>query len=194
MKSNYNLLSLKQKLQKGFTLIELLVVISIIAFIAAAVLVALNNSRTRARDTKRLADFKQFKTALDLYYQKYGAFPCGDGGSGDPTTTDNSLDGTFLNGGAASCDISNAPLTGLSTEGIIASGAVRDPVNQQFVNTYFYEVLTDRQSYVLYTALEASSNASKMQNDNGACTNLYEISGGPIAVEPDFPHYFQNGC
>lgn len=54
--------------QKGFTLIELLVVIAIIGLLASVVLVALNGARTKARDTKRIADLKQMQTALALYY------------------------------------------------------------------------------------------------------------------------------
>ncbi len=61
--------------QKGFTLIELLVVISIIGIVAALALVALSSVRVKARDAKRVADFRQFKNALALYYQNNGTYP-----------------------------------------------------------------------------------------------------------------------
>lgn len=65
---------LKQK-SPGFTLIELLVVISVIGLLASVILVALNGARAKARDTKRLADMRQIKTALELYYDKNSVYP-----------------------------------------------------------------------------------------------------------------------
>ena len=62
-------------MKKGFTLIELLIVIAIIGLLASIAFVALNSARKDARDTKRLADMKQIVLALDLYYEKNGAFP-----------------------------------------------------------------------------------------------------------------------
>jgi len=46
--------------KKGFTLIELLVVIAIIGILSTIGLVALNGSRVRARDAKRVADLRQY--------------------------------------------------------------------------------------------------------------------------------------
>lgn len=53
--------------QKGFTLVELLVVITIIGILATIVTVSLGGARSRARDTKRIADLKQLEVALELY-------------------------------------------------------------------------------------------------------------------------------
>ncbi len=58
----------KKKNKQGFTLIELLVVIAIIGLLATLSVVALNNARERARDTRRISDVKQIQTALELYY------------------------------------------------------------------------------------------------------------------------------
>lgn len=60
---------------KGFTLIELLVVIAIIALLSTITIVALNNSRARARDATRLSDIKQIQNALNLYWQAAGVYP-----------------------------------------------------------------------------------------------------------------------
>ncbi len=57
-----------KKTNKGFTLIELLVVIAIIGLLATLSVVALNNARERARDSRRVSDVKQIQTALELYY------------------------------------------------------------------------------------------------------------------------------
>lgn len=61
--------------QKGFTLIELLVVIAIIGILSTLAVVALGGARTKARDTRRLADLKQVSTALELYYADSGNYP-----------------------------------------------------------------------------------------------------------------------
>ncbi len=65
----------KNKNNTGFTLIELLVVISIIGLLASVVLVSLNKTRIKARDTKRVADLKQVRTALELYASDNGHYP-----------------------------------------------------------------------------------------------------------------------
>ncbi len=61
--------------KKGFTLIELLVVIAIIGLLATISVVALNNSRARARDSRRASDIKQIHTALELYFNANDKYP-----------------------------------------------------------------------------------------------------------------------
>ncbi len=61
--------------KKGFTLIELLVVIAIIGLLSTLAVVALGSARTKARDSKRLGDLRQFQTALELYYTDQNAYP-----------------------------------------------------------------------------------------------------------------------
>lgn len=65
------------KFLTGFTLIELLVVIAIIGLLATIVTVSVNSARTKARDTKRIADLKQMRTALELYYDDNNHYPAG---------------------------------------------------------------------------------------------------------------------
>ncbi len=65
----------QKKLKSGFTLIELLVVIAIIGILSSVVLASLNSARMKARDTKRIADFRQIQTALELFYDQYGKYP-----------------------------------------------------------------------------------------------------------------------
>lgn len=60
---------------KGFTLIELLVVIAIIGVLAAVVLVTTGSARVKAHDAKRLADMKQVKAGLDIYYNIGSGYP-----------------------------------------------------------------------------------------------------------------------
>lgn len=68
------------KNKKGFTLIELLVVIAIIGLLSTLAVVALTSARTKARDSKRVADMKQVQTAMELYYSANNGYPaCGAG-------------------------------------------------------------------------------------------------------------------
>ena len=59
----------------GFTLIELLVVISIIGFLSSIVLVSLNTTRVKARNSRRLADVHQLVNAFNLGLSSSNSFP-----------------------------------------------------------------------------------------------------------------------
>ncbi len=61
--------------KKGFTIIELLVVIAIIGLLATISMVALNGARKKSRDAKRLADIKQYQTALEMYFNDNNKYP-----------------------------------------------------------------------------------------------------------------------
>jgi len=56
-----------RKLARGFSLIELLVVVSIIGILATLAVSNFNQIRTRARDTERKSDLKQYSTALESF-------------------------------------------------------------------------------------------------------------------------------
>ena len=60
---------------RGFTLIELLVVISIIGLLASVVLVAVNSSRQKARDAKRVGDMNQIAKAMELFFNSNFSYP-----------------------------------------------------------------------------------------------------------------------
>ncbi len=60
---------------RAFTLIELLAVIAIIGLLATMAAVSLQEVRAKARDAKRIADFKAVSTAMELYYDKFGKYP-----------------------------------------------------------------------------------------------------------------------
>jgi prepilin-type N-terminal cleavage/methylation domain-containing protein len=64
------------RLSKGFTLVELLVVIAIIGVLATLLLLQLGVARAKARDTKRIADVNQIRTAIELYFDdNAGKYP-----------------------------------------------------------------------------------------------------------------------
>jgi prepilin-type N-terminal cleavage/methylation domain-containing protein len=88
----------------GFTLIELLVVVAIIGLLSAIISLAVNSSRTKARDTRRITDMKQIKTGLDLYFSH---------GSGYPETSvwDASQGATLSCDGTVVMSVPNDPLS-----------------------------------------------------------------------------------
>lgn len=64
--------------RRAFTLVELLVVIAIIGLLSTIAAVSLGTARSKGKDTKRIADLKQVRSALDMYYQENGVYPtCG---------------------------------------------------------------------------------------------------------------------
>jgi prepilin-type N-terminal cleavage/methylation domain-containing protein len=86
--------SLSKNTSKGFSLLELLVVIALIGLLSSIVLVAVNKARIRSHNTQRIHDMTQIQLALELYYQKHGAYPEGDHvGFGTGDTPGN---GTFI--------------------------------------------------------------------------------------------------
>ncbi len=66
-KAGFTRTNFSSKNSRGFTLIELLVVIAIIGILSSVVLASLNSARTKARDTRRVADLKQIQIAMELY-------------------------------------------------------------------------------------------------------------------------------
>ena len=73
--------------KKGFTLIELLVVIAIIGILATIASISMGNARKKARDSKRLADVNQMKTALELYYNENEKYTGACKASGETTNS-----------------------------------------------------------------------------------------------------------
>ncbi len=63
------------KKRRGFTLIELLVVIAIIGILSTVATVSLVQARRRARDTKRISDIQQVRSALLIYSNQRATYP-----------------------------------------------------------------------------------------------------------------------
>ena len=61
--------------KKAFTLIELLVVVAIISLLTSVILSSLASSRMKANDTKISQDLRQFRIAVDLYYNDNHTYP-----------------------------------------------------------------------------------------------------------------------
>ena len=72
---------------RGFTLIELLVVIAIIGLLSSIVLASLSTARNKAEDAQRMANVKQVKNALMLYYDDHSKYPAVSGGGAEPLSS-----------------------------------------------------------------------------------------------------------
>lgn len=106
--------------RKGFTLIELMVVIAIIGILASVTLAQFQQARAKARDIIRVTDMKAIMTALQLYYNDNGRFPCRG-------LLDDSTQAGFL-----------APLVA----GNYINEAPRDSINQS-PHIYYYATFRD---------------------------------------------------
>lgn len=91
----------------GFTMIELLIVISILGFLAVAVLAAINpiEQINRGKDTGSRSDAEQLVSAIDRYYSSNGFYPW-------VTSATSVNNGTSATGGVTSA---NAVLVPFST-------------------------------------------------------------------------------
>ncbi len=94
---------------KGFTLVELLVVLSIISLLSSIILGGVSGYRLKGQDAKVISEVRNLRTALELYYNKYGYYPST---SGTYTCTA----GT----GSNSCTPGTGVLQALVTEGFIS--------------------------------------------------------------------------
>lgn len=61
--------------RRGFTLIELLVTTTIIGLLASVGTVSYSFVRVKARDTKRVADIRTIRNAIELYFDQHGQYP-----------------------------------------------------------------------------------------------------------------------
>ncbi len=97
--------------KKGFTLIELLVTITILAIVSSIGFSLYGNAQMVGRDGRRKNDLRQIATALELYKQTNGRYPCPPTGGWilSPTTSSNWItDNTFT--GVLACDTTKGPL------------------------------------------------------------------------------------
>jgi len=123
-----------KKYNKGFTLIELLVVISIIGLLASIVLVSLNSARMKARDARRKSDIKQLEIALEMNYDRHGAYTQPENMCSDTSYGGFGRCGSA--GGTGDWD-ANSDLRDLITDGFM-SVLPKDPINNSTYN-YTYE-------------------------------------------------------
>lgn len=61
---------------RGFTLIELLIAITILVIVSTIGFASYSNAQIAGRDFRRKDDLRHIQTALELYKQKNGRYPC----------------------------------------------------------------------------------------------------------------------
>lgn len=59
----------------GFTLIEVLIVLAIIGILVSYILASLSEARRRSRDTQRVTDIRELRSALELYFDAFKSYP-----------------------------------------------------------------------------------------------------------------------
>jgi len=181
----------------GFTLVEILLVVAIIAILAGAGILYIQDAKQSARDAQRLLDFKRFQGALTLFKAEYGSYPCAgfywsagfddNGAMIDQSDSGGGGEQGFLNAfGTTGNPISqcegdvmvNGKLEGgLYQAGLLESFQPQDPLaDPDDIHIYTYMVNRERDSYVLYAHLE--DNDELMRNDGGRCDKYYEVGPG----------------
>ena len=155
--------------RKGFTLIELLVVIAIIGILAAFGLLALNDAKESARDSRRISDLSQYRLALQLYYDDFEGYPhpVSNGGVGPDTSFEAilySVDGSIFS-------VIGNPLVPA-----YFSQSLMDPYNNEDYH-YFYDTNDGvHQEYVLCFYKESVNFTSRYFHSSG------EFAEGPNCV------------
>ena len=154
----------QKKIKKaGFTLIELLVVIAIIGLLSSIVLVSLNSARAKARDARRISDFKQIQLALELFYDTYNRYPITGGG---PFWDDHwNLFATCLETGSG-CGFSISGFTPVMAK--VPNDPLDGPGSSDSDPTYYtgWEGRTE-QNYILRAYLETNNQALNSDADGG---------------------------
>lgn len=140
----------------GFTLIELLVVISIIGLLSSIVFASLSTARLKARDTKRVVDLAQLRTALALYYDDNGEYPrSGSWGSGNSSfgNPGNWIPNLVADGYIST--LPNDPVNNAASPWNLSSNNYSYHYNSYSTNNY--------QDYNLITRLEDPSNPNRCE-------------------------------
>ena len=160
---------MKQKYEKkscGFTIIELLIVITIIGVLTSVVLVALGAQRQKARDSRRVSDLRQIKTAFDLYLAEASGYP-------DPSTW---VPSTILEcTGLTIIRIPTDPFFPTYTYGYSTSG-------QSTVTTVCGGSVTIWQSYRIDFYMESRGAWYYMNDDNA----VFDSSNNPVTLDDLF--------
>lgn len=155
-----------EKNSRGITMIELLVVVAIIGVVSAIGYVTFDGQQKKARDSRRVADLKEIRSGLQLYFQKNGNYP---GASGTGLTIYHSSSGPNW-----------IPFLAPKYTSIIPT----DPINKYNLGgtsqLYFYQVDAIGASYCLGTIVETSIT-------NPAECNFYDGSYACAPFSPCFP-------
>ena len=143
--------SLRSK--RGFTLVELLIVVAIIGLLVSMAMIRINQTKTKARDSRRVGDISNIATALALYHNDRNRYPVYEGAiDGSPTDV---LSAELKNAGLMSV----VPLDPLNRDvgGCGTAGGYH----------YYYVSNIDGSNYILWYCLETNSILGKTSGPNG---------------------------
>ena len=164
------------KYNQGFTLIELLIAVAIIAILSGIILTALNGSRTKSRDAKLISEIRSLRTALELYYAKYGYYPT-TGGTYTCTA------GT----GSNACTPGVGVLQVLVTEGLISkipigNGATGTAVNETEI--YYGSPGWWNSNWGYQIQFQVTGRNDTLGDCNGACPSVFWPGYYSYSVHP----------
>jgi len=187
---------MKNTFSKGFTLVELLIVISILAALAAAVVVVLNPAEllAQARDAQRLRDMTTVRDAINLHLSQVPAADicvpvgtpavcptgghCTAGTAGPFATQPCVLNNTRVVTGTGWVNINFTTMPG----GAALTVLPIDPVNSgNFFYAYRADALT--RTFRLATRLESERYRGMMITDGGPRSGC--VTGGTPWVAAD---------
>jgi prepilin-type N-terminal cleavage/methylation domain-containing protein len=174
----------KQNRQAGFTMIELLVVIAIFAVMSSTVFASTQRSRMKARDTQRIANFRQLATALELYNAENSSYPTSMNDYGMTNFSiypgwDGQLQADLAPYMASLPHDPNEPTSYFYYfSGPQATWCL--PANGQFLR-----ISRDR-GYMLVGYLEDANNTLP-QNDGGIYSDRFEVIGGDAKISATCP-------
>lgn len=175
--------------KKGFTLIELLIVIGILGILAAAVVVVLNPGEllAQARDSSRISDLDNVRTATGLYLSDVTSPTLTAG----PFSTANATCGLGVCTVRAIYAIDGSGWVGVDLSAISGGSPIpnlpRDPTNSATYQ-YAYEGNNTNKTFELNARLESQKHRAKMTTDggdkNGCVTWIEETCYYEIGSEP----------
>lgn len=149
----------------GFTLIELIVAITIVSIISSVGFVTYSNSQIIGRDGRRQNDLRSVYTALELYHQKNGRYPCV--ANNFQASSDNSSGFWITDDGCGGI----LPVKDFDTN--YMNAMPMDPKKNAFtsgnqesadINGYFYSSCNDGVGFTLGTRLENKKDKNNCQN------------------------------
>ncbi|MES3030888.1 MAG: prepilin-type N-terminal cleavage/methylation domain-containing protein [Patescibacteria group bacterium] len=155
-----NITSTRNK--KGFSLIELMIVIAIIAILTGIITANFTQSKSRARDAKRVSDMAQLQLSLALFFDRCNGYPVVNGITVNQLTTDlehvSCPDG--INFGTYISVIPHPPVGGDAT---------------------FYKYVSNGTDYILSVDLEDNSSALEDDIDGTATMGAAEVQCDDVA-------------
>ena len=163
----------RKNYSKGFTLIELLVVIAIISLLSTSVMASLSSARSKARDSKRMQDMVQIRTALEMYYNDNNRYPLPYPGVWAGVSTGTCGPGNGQTSGA------NAYIAGLTPTYI--SILPTDPGTAGNCNGYLYRSDGTNYKFLVHASAESYPTAGKPFYDPWRPTWAWMICSGEPA-------------